>query len=129
MLYHAWEENGELCYETPEDVDNTLSYCKWLFKEKLIDYISWQPATPFPGSQLWQTAKKFNLFPEHSIIGYRQGNLKLPDISSSDIARSMRKGYRIKLLYMLKSGHIKWRHTVRIVENLKVLLGYSPGNK
>jgi len=125
MLYHAWEEDGNLCWETVEDVDNTLKYCEWLFKENLIDYMSWQPTTPLPGSRLWETAKKFDILPEHEIVDVRRANLKLPNVSPKDVAKSMRKGVRMKAWHMLKSGNIHWGHTDRIIANLKVLLGYG----
>jgi anaerobic magnesium-protoporphyrin IX monomethyl ester cyclase len=41
MLYHAWEENGKLAFETPADVDNTLRFGRRLLSERLINYMSW----------------------------------------------------------------------------------------
>ena len=61
MLYHAWEENGELAFETPEDVERTLDLSSDLLRQKLLNYMSWQVATPYPGARLWGTARKFAL--------------------------------------------------------------------
>jgi hypothetical protein len=65
MLFHAWEEKNRLHFESPAEVDNTLRFCRYLFRDiGSLDYISWQVATPMPGSRLWETAQKYNLLPE-----------------------------------------------------------------
>ena len=40
MLYNAWETNGKLEYETPEEVNNTLEFAKNCLRDNLIEYIS-----------------------------------------------------------------------------------------
>jgi anaerobic magnesium-protoporphyrin IX monomethyl ester cyclase len=124
MLYHAWEEKGELAYETPTDVNNTLRFGKRLLREKLINYMSWQVATPYPGSRLWETAQKYDLLLDGRRFGdVRERAMRLPGVSDKDVRGSLRWGYILKSWYALKSGHIHWKHLTRVRQNLAVILG------
>jgi len=124
MIYHAWEENGQLAFETASDVDNSLRFAKKLLKEKLINYMSWQVATPYPGARLWETAVKYGLLLNENRFGdVRESAMKLPGVSEKDVRRSLRKGYILKSWYALKSGRIGWSHLKRIRQVLGVILG------
>jgi radical SAM superfamily enzyme YgiQ (UPF0313 family) len=124
MLYHAWEEDGKLAYETPADVDNTLNFAGRLLRERLLNYMSWQVATPYPGSRLWETANKFGLRLDDAGFGdARQRAMALPGVTESDVRHSLRKGYLLKNWYALKSGHIGWKNIARVRQNLAVILG------
>jgi len=123
MLYHAWEENGQLAFETPADVDETLNLCKRLLSKKLLNYMSWQIATPYPGARLWKTAQKFNLLPDTKHFSdLRSQSMCLPGITKADYARSLRRGYLLKGWYALRSGSINFHHLTRIRQNLAVIL-------
>ena len=123
MLYHAWEEDGHLKWEDNAAVDNTFRFCRRLLSSKLIDYMSWQVATPMPGSRLFATAKKFSLIPDKVIEDVWSQNMLLPGICERDIKRNLRKGMILKNYYLLKNGQINFRHVDRIARNLRVLLG------
>ena len=124
MLYLAWEENGKLAFETPAEVDHTLRFGRRLLRERLINYMSWQVATPYPGSRLWHTASKYGLLLESGRIGdVRERAMSLPGVSEKDVRRSLRKGYILKTWYALKSGHIDWSHVRRARQSLAVILG------
>jgi len=123
MLFHAWEEDGRLRYESPEDVEQTLAFCRRLFKKGLLDYISWQVATPMPGSRLWQTAVRHNLLPVHEIKGVFEPNLLLPGVSRSDVERAIRKGLWLKNYYWVRNGNVSLRHPRAVFSNLKLMLG------
>ncbi|MGA2326587.1 MAG: radical SAM protein [Bryobacteraceae bacterium] len=124
MLYHAWEENGQLAYETPADVDNTLRFSRRLLSERLINYMSWQVATPYPGSRLWHTANKYGLLLGSGRFGdVRERAMQLPGVSEKDVRRSLRKGYLLKGWAALRSGRIGWKHVTRLRQNLGVILG------
>jgi len=126
MLFHAWEDKeGNLCYETPEDVNNTIRFAKKLFKEKLLSYSSWQVATPMPGSRLWDIAVRHNLTVNaETFHGIRSTALKLPHITSRDVRRAVQKGVLLKTYYTLRSGNINWREMWRRgKESLKNIIG------
>ena len=126
MLFHAWEENGRLCFEGPEEVNWTLDFCRGLFKKKLLDYISWQVATPMPGSRLWQTAVRHNLLPAHEIKGVFEPNLVLPGVRESEIKRAVRRGLWLKNYYLVRNGNLSLRHPRAVWANLKLMLGLGP---
>jgi anaerobic magnesium-protoporphyrin IX monomethyl ester cyclase len=125
MLYHAWEEEGRLAWETAADVDNTLRFARGLVRERLINYMSWQVATPYPGSRLWETANKFGLLLNTGLFGdVREKAMQLPGVSDKDIRRSLRSGYLLKGWCVLKSGNFAWRQNLtRVRQNLAVILG------
>jgi radical SAM superfamily enzyme YgiQ (UPF0313 family) len=123
MLYHAWEEGEQLAYETPAEVNKTFDFSRRLLRDGLINYMSWQVATPYPGSRLWETAKKFGLLLDTRRFGdVRERAMNLPGVSERDIRRSLRKGYVIKTWYALKSGHISWKHLTRARQVLAIML-------
>ena len=126
MLYHAWEEGGKLRWETPDDVDGTLAFCRRLFKRRLLDYISWQVATPMPGSRLWETARTHGLLPGREIRSVFEMNMKLPGLRPADVRRSLRKGLWLKGVGLVRSGHVNFGHLRAVGANLKVLLGLGP---
>jgi anaerobic magnesium-protoporphyrin IX monomethyl ester cyclase len=126
MLYHAWEEAGELRWETPADVDRTLAFCRRLFKARLLDYISWQVATPMPGSRLWATAQRHGLLPGREIRSVFDMNLRLPGLRRADVRRSLRRGLWLKNAAFLRSGRVHFGHVRAVAANLKVMLGLGP---
>ncbi len=127
MLFHAWEEQGQLQWETAADVHKTLDFCRSLLSRKLIQYMSWQVATPMPGSRLHATAKKFNLIPNKKITGVWAQNLLLPGVAASEVKKALRRGMLLKNYYLLKNGNINLSHLSRALRNLKVILGRQHG--
>jgi radical SAM superfamily enzyme YgiQ (UPF0313 family) len=126
MLYQAWEEDNELCFETTEEVENTLRWAKRMFKERSIHYMSWQFCTPMPGARLFDIAKRHNLyrgdaekvwasFDEHTTC------MNLPGISHRTMSWKLKKGILMKDWFMLKSGGISLRHVWRGWENVRAL--------
>ena len=127
MLYNVWEEGDELCWETNEEVDNSIKFMKKLFNNKQIHYMSWQFCTPMPGSRLFNTAKKYNLFrddprkvwesfDEHAVA------MKIPGVSEREMKWKIKKGILLKDWFMVKSGKINFKHMWRVWENLKALI-------
>ena len=123
MLFHAWEEEGRLCWEGPAEVDGTFRFCRGLLSRKLIDYMSWQVATPMPGSRLWQIAQRHSLVPDKTIEDVWSQNMLLPGVCEDQIKAKLRKGMLLKNFYLLKNGKINLRSGDRVWRNLKVLLG------
>ena len=127
MLYQIWEEDGSLCYETSEEVDNSIQFMKKLFKQRFIHYMSWQFCTPMPGSRAYDIAKRHNLFngdprnvwrdfDEHKVA------MKLPGISEKVARWKIKKGIFVKDWFMLRSGHINLSHMWRAWENIRALV-------
>jgi radical SAM superfamily enzyme YgiQ (UPF0313 family) len=127
MLYQAWDEDGKLYFETNEEVENSLRWVKRMFKQKLIHYMSWQFCTPMPGAQLYDIARRHNLYlgnPEDVWENFDEHNvcMKLPGISLRTMRWKLKKGIFIKDWFMLRSGAISWHHLWRVWENLRALV-------
>ena len=127
MLYNAWEEEGRFCFETSEEVDNSLRFCQSLFRKRHLHYMSWQFCTPMPGARLHGIAVRHGVlngdgpdvwsrFDEHAIT------MTLPGISQGAMQSRIRKGILMKDWYMLRSGNISLRHLWRAKENLGAIL-------
>lgn len=121
MMYNIWEQAGKICFETPEEVDNTISFVKMMYKRKLLDYIAWSITTPYPGSRLWDIALKYGII-KNERKGALQINVDLPGVSKKAMLRSRRKMQFIQFCIALRSGHVEWRHWRRIIDRLKYLI-------
>ena len=127
MLFHAWEEEDRLCWEGPAEVKNTLRFCRYLLRSKLLDYMSWQVATPMPGSRLWDTAGKYDLFPEKEATCIYTRNLALPGLGTAQVRLALIKGLWLKNRHYLKNGRVNWRDQFPAIwPNLRVMLGFPP---
>ena len=106
MIYHAWEEQGRVCYETPEDVDRTLAFLRELKKQHLLDYMSFSTATPIIGSELYEIAQRHQLLKrEDGVDDLAAFSMQLPGISEKEMKRSRRKGLLLQLSLNMGSGH------------------------
>jgi len=114
MAFNVWEENGVLKYENLRDTLNTLNFAKQLVKGKKIDIISWSLTTPYPGSQLYEIAKRHQLIPEDSEGRWELWDssenfvMRLPGISEKDWHLVKRKGKMLQAKLLLTSGTFNW---------------------
>ncbi len=103
MLYNAWETNGKLEYETPEEVSNTLAFAKKCLNENLIEYISWSITNPLIGSKLHAIAQKFDIASYNVKIG---NCMRLPGISEEQMVEHVKQGMILQLLNGIQKGMI-----------------------
>jgi len=103
MLYNAWEENGKLQYETPEEVNNTLKFAKECLRDNLIEYISWSITNPIIGSKLYHIAEKYGIATYNVKIG---NCMRLPGISEQQIVEHVKQGMILQLLNGIQKGMI-----------------------
>lgn len=96
MLFNAWEEDNELCFEDAEMSRNTVRYARRLFSQKLLDYMGWSVTTPYPGSELYGIAVRHGLI-KPELVGewddWKQNALfvmKLPGVDELQQARVLR---------------------------------------
>lgn len=125
MLYQAWEENGELAFEMPEEVDNTLRETNKLINQGLLDYLSWQFATPFPGSQLWDVAHKYKIIRE-DMKGVWNVSLNLPGVSERKMIRQRTLGFLLQAKCTLKNGHLNLRMWRRFLNKIFYIVESLP---
>jgi anaerobic magnesium-protoporphyrin IX monomethyl ester cyclase len=119
MLYNAWETNGKLEYESPEEVDNTLEFAKKCLRDNLIEYISWSITNPIIGSKLYDIAKKFKIDAYNVKIG---NCMRLPDISEQQMVEHVKQGMILQLLNGIQKGMINKKSYKRAAQKaLKIL--------
>jgi anaerobic magnesium-protoporphyrin IX monomethyl ester cyclase len=122
MLYQAWEEHDQLCFETPDEVNESLKWAWKMFHKKAIRYMSWQYCTPMPGARLFRIAERYNLyrgiqddvwmrFDEHEAC------MNLPGISAAKMKWQLKKGILMKDWFIVRSGGLSWKHLWRAWEN------------
>lgn len=123
MLYQAWEEEGKLCWETHQEVENTIKFFRMLRKKKLVDYISWTITSPLPGSKLYDVALKYNLLGKDCIgKSVFEFSMNLPGVSRKILRKHRRKGLFFESYYALTSGRIEWLSWRRIFLRIKYIL-------
>lgn len=118
MAYQVWEENGKLCWETPEEVAHSLRKCWKLFLRNRIHYMSWQAASPFPGSRLYDIAKRHNILDSKIPDSFWEMYMSLPGISRRQINSHIRKGILLKDFMALISGNLSLRALWRLRRNI-----------
>jgi radical SAM superfamily enzyme YgiQ (UPF0313 family) len=121
MYYQIWEDNGKLCWETPQEVDNTLKMVKKLQKDGLIDLMSWQIATPIPGSQMFDIAKKYKLIKEPYQINVWKVGTVIPGIKEYQLEIHRLKGLLLQAYIAYKKGRVGWRTRTNIMGRLKYI--------
>ena len=121
MLYQVWEENNELRWETPAEVNNTLKTAWRLSKEGLLDYISWQFATPMPGARLWDIAVRHDLM-KKEMKGVWDINMRIPGVSERTMTRQRLLGFLMQGYFAFRKGRINWRMWKRILRKMSYIV-------
>jgi len=119
MLYNAWETNGKLEYETPQEVNTTLEFAKNCLRDNLIEYISWSITNPLIGSKLYDIAKKYDI----AIHNVKIGNcMRLPGISEQQMIEHVKQGMILQLLNGIQKGMITKKSYKRAAQKaIKIL--------
>ena len=118
MLYNAWESNGKLEYETPEEVNNTLEFARKCLSENLIEYISWSITNPIIGSKLYDIAKKYDIASYNVKIG---NFMRLPGISEQQMVEHVKQGMILQLLNGIQKGMITKKNKRAAQKAVKIL--------
>jgi anaerobic magnesium-protoporphyrin IX monomethyl ester cyclase len=119
MLYNAWETNGQLQYETPEEVNNTLEFAKNCLRDNLIEYISWSITNPIIGSKLYNIAQKYDI----SIHNVKIGNcMRLPGITEQQMVEHVKQGMILQLLNGIQKGMITGKGAKRAAQKAVKIL-------
>ncbi len=121
MYYQIWEENGKLCWESPKEVNNTLKMTRRMHKEGLIDLISWQIATPIPGSRLFDIAKRHQLVSEPFRYDVWEVNSSIPGVTSRQIHIHRLKGMLLQAHMAYRDGRVGWSTRRNILGRLRYM--------
>jgi radical SAM superfamily enzyme YgiQ (UPF0313 family) len=122
MLYQVWEEDGKACFETPEEVDNTLRFSGKMFRRGLFQYMSWQFATPLPGADMWDIVQRHGLMEKQASGSVWEVSLKLPGVSRETMLRQRRQGMILQGFWAVWNGSLNWRMWKRILNKVRFIL-------
>ncbi len=90
MGFNVWEKDGKLFFEDYKKTFKTLKFIKKLINEKLLDSFQFVLATPFPGSDLYYLAQKYNLIEIENFSYWNQSSyfiMRLPNVRREDIEK------------------------------------------
>jgi len=113
MLYNVWEEEGQLRFENSAASLRTLDFAWKLFNKRLIDYISWSVTAPYPGSRLFDIARRHNLIDPRLLTDWEAWQkealfmISLPGVSRREQQKVKLKGELLRLRCMLRSWNFK----------------------
>jgi radical SAM superfamily enzyme YgiQ (UPF0313 family) len=122
MYYQIWEKGGELCWESPEEVDHTLKEVRRMARAGLIDLISWQMATPIPGADMFEVAKRHGLVSEPYQYDVWKVGLRLPGISERKIQIHRLRGMLLQASLAYRKGRVGWATRGNILGRMKYML-------
>jgi radical SAM superfamily enzyme YgiQ (UPF0313 family) len=115
MLFNVWESDGELEYEGVEETEKTLEFARCLLRKGLIQNALFSQTTPYPGSELYETALKFDLIDKECVGKWERWNhtwrlvMKLPGVSREEMWRLKAKALRMQVFNQIKTGNLPWR--------------------
>jgi len=115
MLYNVWEEDGALRFEDSRMSGNTLAYAEKLFREGLIQYITWSVTTPYPGSELYDIAVRHGLIRADcrgqwdAWLQKETFIMDLPGISRKEMSKIKNRGEVLRIRCMLRNRDYRWK--------------------
>ncbi|MDA8187332.1 MAG: radical SAM protein [Dehalococcoidales bacterium] len=112
MIYNVWEEDGQLRFEDTAMSQRTLDFADSLLSRKLLDHVNWSITTPYPGSKLYNIARRHGLIKQDltdnwdAWISSDWFVMRWPGISEAEQARLKTRGMARKAWLLLKSGNV-----------------------
>ncbi|MBI5251266.1 MAG: B12-binding domain-containing radical SAM protein [Desulfomonile tiedjei] len=121
MMFNFWEdEKGELQIETPDEVNNTLTFIKSASRRGMLHHFSWAFCTPYEGSQLYDIAMRHGLMvgtgPK---LANELDSSRLPGISVAVRNKYRRRGMLLQFELALRNGDFNLNHVRRGLANLR----------
>jgi len=123
MMFNAWEEDGVLVHETPDEVRNSIKYIYHLWRRGVINYSGWQIAAPVPGAELYDISVKHglidkNYLPDDKWMPYEH----YPALSKREFKTIYRMARLQTAIFALTAGNIEWRNWRLIARKTRILL-------
>ncbi|MFH1903474.1 MAG: radical SAM protein [Candidatus Omnitrophota bacterium] len=115
MAFNVWEEDGRLKYEDRQATLATLDFAREMVRKGCLDIISWSLTTPYPGSALFEIARRHKLIDPEAEGKWERWDssenflMKLPGVSQEDWELVKRKGKMLQAKLLLRSGTFSFR--------------------
>ena len=115
MAFNVWEKTGKLCYENRDDSMRTLKFAGRLINEKKLHLFGWSMTTPYPGSKLYDIAKRHNLIDKKCVGNWEYFDsgsnfvMNLPGVTISDWSYVINAGKKLQAKLLFTSGTFSFR--------------------
>jgi len=108
QLFSAWEESGQLCWETAEDGRRTVRWALDLGRRNFLHYMYTSISTPRPGTPLWDLALKHNLLkiPAEQPFAYLAEGMNLPGVLPLQVTATRQYANYAKAKLALQNGNV-----------------------
>jgi anaerobic magnesium-protoporphyrin IX monomethyl ester cyclase len=132
MFYQAWEADNRLQTESTKEVIGTLKFVLKMRLKGLIDFMSCSFAAPFPGSDLDEIARRYNLKRPlrrpFEVITPQDITLRLPGIPLWEMAllRSLGLLTQAALFFLATESYrpsTLWQNVRHAIYKMKYLVG------
>ncbi|ETX02656.1 MAG: hypothetical protein ETSY1_02795 [Candidatus Entotheonella factor] len=112
MMFQIWEdEDGNLDYETVDEVNQSVRYIRELWRKDLLHYMAWSVAVPVQGAEMYSIAVRHGIIDEHYYPDEKWLVYdRLPHVSKKAYASIIRKGRLLQGAMALRNGSINWRN-------------------
>ncbi len=129
MLFNVWEENRKLCYEGVSDTKKTIALAGKLLKNRKIQLMSASPTLPYPGSALYNIARRHNLIKAHlrenwdAWLRDETFVMRLPGIKESEMTGLRLRANVLIVLSFLTFGHFSIKDMPFFIKKVLKVIG------
>jgi anaerobic magnesium-protoporphyrin IX monomethyl ester cyclase len=130
LLFNYWEEKDEVVWETPEEVEKTISDMYRLWRRGHLHYATWAFPVPVQGAEGYEIARRHGMidedyFPSDTWDAWRY----IDAVTEREFNRIYKKARRQTTLFALTAGNIEWRNYKRMARKGLVMLFGKPNSK
>lgn len=130
MMFNAWEEDGQLELETPEEVKNTIDFIYRLWFKRHLHYVSWQFAVPVPGAELYEIMVRHGVISDDYLPDHEwRPDHYLSKIDTRTFNAVYKRALRQQALMAVTSGNIEWRNWRMLAKDAWMMLFGKPEQK
>lgn len=129
MLFNVWEEDNRLCYEGVKETENTIALARQLLKNNTIQLISSSPTLPYPGSELYDIARRHDLIKDNlrenwdAWLRDETFIMKLPAVRESEMTGLRLRANMLIALSFLKFGHFSVKDIPFFIRRVLKVIG------
>ncbi len=127
MMFQFWEENGELQWETPAEVEGSIRLAQRLWREGVLQYSSWMFAIPVQGAEYYDIAVRHGMVTAPFQPDDRWDPTPfVPHVTAAAFSRLFQRARLLQGLMALRAGSFELRNWRALLNKaLTVLRGHA----
>ena len=130
MMFQIWEEDGELQFETADEVRRSIEFARRLFKEGKMHYSTWGFTLPVQGAELHDIALRHGIVtPDYYPSDTWNIFEHLPHVSKREFNQLYKRARRLQAQMALKGGAFELRNWMAIARKARAMLFGKPDNQ